>query len=97
MSPIVQYIDTLPVPPGTKWFATILANAERKTFTQGWITNHCNFNKRRVRHHLYRLIQCGVMNRRRDGNDYRYIISDVRLIHHIAAEKNNFEPITDNK
>lgn len=95
MSPIIDYIDTLPVPPSTKWFAAILANSKRKTFTQQWIANHCNFDKRMIRHHLYKLRDCGVVSHHQEGNDHRYVISDIRLIHHIAAEKGGFKPITD--
>lgn len=93
MSPIVEYIQTLPVPAGTKWFCTNLAYADKRVFTQKWLVVHTNFDKRNVRHYLYKLIDCGVVSRHREGNDFRYVISDPRFIHHMAAEKNGFEPI----
>ena len=93
MSPIVEYIQILPVSGGTKWFCTILANANRRVFTQRWLVQHTSYGKRTVRHFLYKLIDCGVVSRHQGNPEMHYVISDPQLIHHIAAEKNGFEPI----
>lgn len=97
MSPICEYIDSLPVAASTKYFAMLLAYSGRKIYTQKHLSASTNFGRRMVRYHLYRLIECGVISRRREGNKYQFFITDIRLIHHMAAEKQGFKPITINQ
>jgi hypothetical protein len=97
LSPITEYIDGLPVPPETKWLVSLLARADRNVFTQGWIVDNTGFPKKRIeREHLYKLIDCGVLSRHREGNEYRYSICDTRLLHNMAAENGDFESLTNN-
>lgn len=96
MGPVLEYIDSLPMSASTKYFITILAYSDKKFFTQGYLDFHTSFGRRMIRHHLYRLIDCGAISRRREGNKYLYFITDIRLKHHIAAEKQGFKPITNN-
>lgn len=91
--PLQVYLSHSPLSTGQKYFLYNLACLEIRIFTPKYVRENTEFSKRTTRHYLYELYHSGILGRKKCSTRTYYYFIDTKLIHHIAAKENNFEPI----